>query len=68
MMPAGPKQIEYATKTDLQDLRKDLAEFKLEITKQIAALETSLHKTIITTLIAMTAIFGTLVTILKLFA
>jgi len=72
MMPDPRPPIEYATKADLQQLRlelkADLAEFKLEISREIHALETSLHKTIITTLIAQTAVFGTLVTILKLFA
>jgi len=71
MMPKSPPPFEYATKADLDrlrsDLRADMAEFKLDITKQIALLESNLHRTIITTLIAQTAIFGTLVTVLKLF-
>jgi hypothetical protein len=71
-MPESRPPIEYATKADLevlrQELKADLAEFKLEIIREIHALENSLHRTLITTLIAQTAIFGTLVTVLKLFA
>ena len=64
MTPLLPNSVpppEYATKQDLRELR-------LEIQADLLALENRLQKTIITTLIAMTAIFGTLVTVLKLFA
>jgi hypothetical protein len=71
MLPDPRTPVEYATKADLRELRQeiraDFAEFRVEVTKQIAELQSSLHRTILTTLIAVTAIFGTLVTILKLF-
>jgi len=60
--------VEYATKADLQllrqEIRADIAELKADVHAQIIGLQ----RTMITTLIAQTAIFGTLVTVLKLFA
>jgi hypothetical protein len=71
MMPESRPPVEYATKADLHQLRlelkADLAELTRDLSREIHTLESSLHKTIITTLIAQTAIFGTLVTVLKLF-
>jgi hypothetical protein len=58
--PTHASAIEYATKADLRELRAeiraDLAELKADLARQNN-----------TTLIALTAIFGGLVTILKLF-
>jgi hypothetical protein len=68
MMPEPRPPLEYATKADLEllrhELRADIAELRADVSKQIS----DLKSTIITTLIAQTAIFGTLVTVLKLFA
>ena len=63
-----PPSVEYATKADLNELRlelkADLANLKADLRKDI----NDLQKTIITSQIAVVAIFGTLVTVLKLFA
>jgi hypothetical protein len=61
VMPEPRPPIEYATKADLELLRQ-------QIRADLAELEGRLAKQNLTTLIAVTAIFGTLVTILKLFA
>jgi hypothetical protein len=72
MLPETRPPVEYATKADLRELRQemraDLAEFKLDVLKQIAELQKDLHRLVIQMMIAMTAIFGGLVTILKLFS
>jgi hypothetical protein len=68
-MPSRP--VDYATKADLSELRTeiraDLAELRVALAQQIGDLKAELYRMIITTLLAMTAIFGGLVTILKLF-
>ena len=60
-MPESRPPIEYATKADLELLRQ-------EIRADLAELKADIRQTVITSQIATTAIFGTLVTILKLFA
>jgi hypothetical protein len=71
---ADLRELRQEMRADFAEFRLEFAEFKVTLLEQIRALETSqaqrdsaLHKTIITTLIATTAIFGGLVTILKLF-
>lgn len=74
--------VEYATKADLNNLRAelkadmrelrlevraDIAELKADIANQLRALESSLNKTMMTMLIAMTAIFSGVVAVAKLF-
>jgi hypothetical protein len=71
MMPNSPPPLEYATKADLallrQEIRADLAELKADITTALSELEIRLQRLVLTTLIGLTAIFGGLVTVLKLF-
>jgi hypothetical protein len=68
MMPDARPPVDYATKADVDvlrhELRADIADLRADVSKQIS----DLKGTIITTLIAQTAIFGTLVTVLKLFS
>jgi hypothetical protein len=63
---------EYATKADLVELRlqlrADLAESQTQLARQISDLKGELYRMILTTLLAMTAIFGGLVATLKLFS
>jgi hypothetical protein len=69
-MPSRP--VDYATKADLlqlrMEIRGDLTELRVALAQQIGDLKAELYRMIITTLLPMTAIFGGLVTILKLFA
>jgi hypothetical protein len=71
MMPKSPPPLEYATTADLRiavaEIKTAIAELKTDTKSAIAELEIRLQRLIITTLIAMTAIFGGLVTVLKLF-
>ena len=75
----APPPVEYATKADVdalrQELKSDIRELRLELKADLANLKAELRKdindlqkTIITSQIAVVAIFGTLVTVLKLFA
>lgn len=83
MLPDPNRPIEYATKADLHELRAelqhDLAALKAELTlamanltadvaKQLLEQHRDLTRTLIITMLGMTAMFGTLVTVLKLFA
>jgi hypothetical protein len=79
MLPDPTRPIEYATKADLllleERLLRALSELQTEVAQQLHTQHRELSRTIselskmiITTLLAMTAIFGTLVTVLKLFA
>ena len=78
MLPQRPMD-EYATKADLQELRRelksDLQELRLEMRAALAELKadirkdiTDLQRTVIIAMVGLTGIFGGLVTILKLFA
>jgi hypothetical protein len=60
VIPDARPPIEYATRTDLEVLRQQI---RADLAEQIVHLQ----RTMITTLVALTAIFGGLVTILKLF-
>jgi hypothetical protein len=67
MMPQSPPPLEYATTADLRIAVAELKTAIAEIKTAISDLEVRLQRLVLTTLIAMTAIFGGLVTVLKLF-
>jgi hypothetical protein len=78
MTMPGSRPPDYATKDDLLALRADFAELRAEfrllretiradVSEQISALKSTMITTTIASLVAVTAIFGALVTVLKLF-
>jgi hypothetical protein len=71
MMPEPRPPVEYATKADLDTLRRelkaDLQELRLQLRADMGELKAELLKWHVGTLVAITAIYGGLVAMLKIF-